>query len=95
MAISPSHALGNLGAIADNFLDVDDGLGDYYIAEDGTAPQLPRRPGATSRGTWNRRPLNLVDVESHIPEHQAGVASLRVVYGGPGPVRPVGVASTR
>lgn len=47
MAISQAKLKGNLGAIADYFLDVDTDLGDYYLAEDGepsTAPPWALRP---------------------------------------------------
>jgi len=47
MAISQAKLKGNLGAIADYFLDVDTDLGDYYLAEDGepsTAPPRALRP---------------------------------------------------
>ena len=37
MTVSQAKLKGNLGAIADYFLDVNTDLGDYYLAEDGTA----------------------------------------------------------
>jgi conjugative relaxase-like TrwC/TraI family protein len=41
MSISQAKLKGNLGAIADYFLDVDADLGDYYLAEDGSAETGP------------------------------------------------------
>jgi conjugative relaxase-like TrwC/TraI family protein len=43
MAISQAKLKGNLGAIADYFLDVDTDLGDYYLAEDGEPSTAPPR----------------------------------------------------
>ncbi len=43
MAISQAKLKGNLGAIADYFLDVDTDLGDYYLAQDGTPEVAPPR----------------------------------------------------
>ena len=43
MTISQAKLKGNLGAIADYFLDVDADLGDYYLAEDGEPEAAPPR----------------------------------------------------
>jgi conjugative relaxase-like TrwC/TraI family protein len=43
MSISQAKLKGNLGAIADYFLEVDADLGDYYLAEDGEPEAAPPR----------------------------------------------------
>ena len=43
MTISQAKLKGNLGAVADYFLEANEDLGDYYIAEDGAAETAPPR----------------------------------------------------
>ena len=43
MSISQAKLKGNLGAIADYFLEVDADLGDYYLAGDGEPDTAPPR----------------------------------------------------
>jgi hypothetical protein len=43
MSISQAKLKGNLGAIADYFLEVDADLGDYYLADDGEPEAAPPR----------------------------------------------------
>src|SRR5512135_313444 len=43
MTISQAKLKGNLGAVADYFLEANEGLGDYYITEDGAAEPAPPR----------------------------------------------------
>ena len=43
MTISQAKLKGNLGAVADYFLEANEDLGDYYITEDGAAEAAPPR----------------------------------------------------
>jgi conjugative relaxase-like TrwC/TraI family protein len=77
MSISQAKLKGNLGAIADYFLDVDADLGDYYLAEDGepeaAPPQalgtLAERLGLTGEVTAEHL-LNLLDGRHPIIGHR-------------------------